>query len=251
MNRSDFVSQATRIVMPKLIIIFLLSFSLISCAYNRIIPYTEGPDSSAIGVTINLKGSFISRSGTASGVYFIKLDDVKEASLFNQQKVIQSNYVNGKYVYLLNAKPGRYAIVAAYVDGTTPGLMVPTGSGQNTSFTTTSGTKYRQNIYFSKDIIKITEMEVPRGQMVFMGKYKINKTKWFKELDQVQYHYQSVINPTKYFNHYPYKGSLLTSNKGKHKEEEFLRTTEKIETLKLGGWTDRVTKRLAILTPEM
>jgi len=71
----------------------------------------------------------LDKEGETERLYFVRLEDGETVI---QDEVVSSNYFEDGYVYLLNAKPGRYVAVAAAKltqKGHAPGPMTPVGGG--------------------------------------------------------------------------------------------------------------------------
>src|SRR3989304_3360028 len=70
-------------------------------------PPRANPQASAIGIAVKIEVSFATDE-YATRVYFARVNELGALG-----GPIESNYVNGKYAYLLNVEPGRYVVVAA------------------------------------------------------------------------------------------------------------------------------------------
>jgi hypothetical protein len=171
-------------------------------------------------------------SGNAEMVYFVKVNE--EEDLYYAGHYIQSRFSENDQVYLLNAKPGRYAAVACLVREVVP--MTP--SKERTTF-------------FSKEVIKLTEVEVPPGTIKFMGQYVVNQVVSFEEADDAQINYFQLIapgaktgvsgallSPGKYY----HPGSLHEKKFDKEAEITFLNNA--LLHLKDTGWVNIIQKRL-------
>jgi len=163
----------------KKILLTLIALSLIGCGLPKSLRVAETKDSSVIGIsirTITLK-IFNNKPET---VYFVKLDEKDENNLGN--KIIPSNYARGDYVYLINARPGKYAAVA--------------------SFFTQTDNSY--NSFYDAAIIKSTVIDVGPNQIVFAGKLSIeNKMKnLYQNIEQngdkAQLHYYNLLKSFMY-----------------------------------------------------
>ena len=133
------------------ILIWLTVFGLSACAG---VPPPEplNSQSTAIGISVKLKAPIGLFSRHAERVYFVRVE--KEEDLYASSQVIPSNYVNGDYVYLLNAAPGRYAAVASF-------NTARTQQGATTTYTT----------FFPEELIRHTQTMVGSGATAFMGDY--------------------------------------------------------------------------------
>jgi hypothetical protein len=131
-------------------------------------------NSSVIGIWLEFQAPWRRFTKSPSWVGFVRLDDktgsiqLKETELrFNylfgkpvdslnaeQQEIqfIRSNYQYGNQLYLLNAEPGRYAVVAAV---------------RERQIFVTDEIHY----YFSEELTKLTEVTVSSGEIAFMGAF--------------------------------------------------------------------------------
>jgi hypothetical protein len=82
-------------------------------------------------------------------VLFLKIDNSGESE---EVEVILSNYSKGGRIYLVNAEPGKYAVMAAYYD-----------SGFRCGLT-----------FFSREALKVSEIDVKPGEFAFIGKFVID-----------------------------------------------------------------------------
>jgi hypothetical protein len=121
----------------------------------------------SIGITVTALNGL-----SAERVYFVRLED--HTDVRRAKSVIYSNYHNGKQVYLLNAKPGRYVAVAARL---------------------WSGDDSVSEAFFSMEMIPLTEVTVGPGQMVFMGDFLVNLGIRISRADEAQAHYFRLISP--------------------------------------------------------
>lgn len=126
-------------------------------------------NSALIGIKVTLD-----KLGRTERVYFVRID---EGDPLAQPTVIQSNYFEDGYVYLLNARPGRYAGIAA------ANLTKGTGIGEYIA-------------YFPAQAIEQTIVDVEAGQVVFMGDWALH-TPWMPgmgaESDAAQSHYSKLL----------------------------------------------------------
>ena len=140
------------------------------CSYDFVysrIPRPEDPERSVIGIEIESQGGILSQK--PDEVFFVAMED---ESALSQDHVFPSNFANGGRMYLLNARPGKYAAVATF------------RSQMNTvGFTT----------YFSKELIEATRTDVRPGEAVFMGSYVVRMSIGLKEADPIQRHYANVL----------------------------------------------------------
>jgi hypothetical protein len=205
----------------KKVLFMLIALSLLGCGLPKSLRVAETKDSSVIGIsirTITLK-IFNNKPET---VYFVKLDEKDENNLGN--KIIPSNYARGNYVYLINAKPGKYAAVA--------------------SFFTQTDNSY--NSFYNAAIIKSTIIDVGPNQIVFAGKLSIeNKMKnLYQNIEQngdkAQLHYYNLLKSFMYGTFYC--GTYSAFERTRDLENDFLMNTKKY--FKDSEWTPLIEKCL-------
>jgi hypothetical protein len=143
------------------------------------------------------------RDGLGGGLethrgYFVRVEEGGDP--LSRQVLIPSNYSGDGYVYLLNARPGRYAAVAAArlsTGGETQTATMPVGGGGG--FSGSAGVSYTPGpteriTLLPGGAIQGTLVEVKTGSVAFMGEWKLNEP-WFKKIgddddaDAAQRHY--------------------------------------------------------------
>ncbi|UCD84511.1 MAG: hypothetical protein JSU92_14790 [Deltaproteobacteria bacterium] len=197
-------------------------------------PETLTPHSSAIGIYIEVRAPFVLVSNKASWVYFIKLDEKSDS--YTCDHVIQSNFAKAGQIYLLNAEPGRYAVVASCQKQT------PIAQPSHT-YTT----------FFPKELIKLTEVTVVPEEISFMGKYIVKHYVGLKNADDAQLHYARLITPNvksgmlsrAFSGKTICRGTLLKENRDKQAEIKFL--NKALKHLKGTNWVDSIQKQLRLL----
>jgi len=175
----------------KNILVVYVVFGLLGCAANLTPRYVGSlpppmpldPQSSAIGVCMGFKQLLGDVSYKTEKVYFIKVGEKRD--LYNQDSFIQSNCKRGDQIYLLNADPGRYAIVAC--------SYLAYGSYVSGGITRKNVDEY--TVFFPKESISTTEVTVAPGTVVFMGEYIIKESTSFSDPDDSQLHYAQMIAP--------------------------------------------------------
>jgi hypothetical protein len=140
------------------------------CSYEFVysrIPRPEDPERSVIGIQIESQGGILSQKPDA--VFFVAMEN---DGALSQDYVFTSNFTQGDRMYLLNARPGKYAAVATF-----------RSQMNSVGFTT----------YFSKELIEATRMDVRPGEAVFMGSYVVHMSIGLKEAEPIQRHYANVL----------------------------------------------------------
>jgi hypothetical protein len=130
------------------------------------IPRPLSPESAAIGVELTIKPIVAGFDRMhPQFVHFLRLQE--GTPLQQTMSVRPSTLVRGKYAYLLNAEPGRYAVVAGYVGGAAM-----------------NGTVYLQELAILASIV-----DVNPGSFTFMGTVAVDALPFFREPDPVLEHF--------------------------------------------------------------
>jgi hypothetical protein len=137
---------------------------------------------------------------TVERVYFVRIEDGDPLS---QRVLIPSNYFEDGYVYLMNARPGRYAAVAASNlfrgggEGVTTGPM-PGGGGGGVGVGFSPGPRPEEIIVLPAKSIEGTLVELESASVAFMGEWVMNHAQAVKDdADAAQLHYARVIEVQK------------------------------------------------------
>ena len=228
----------------RFISIMFVIFGLLACATTLPPPKPADPQRAAIGISADMRA--IGFNYSCDQVYFIKVDEGED--LYTQGSLIQSNYSKDGQIYLLNAKPGRYAVVAIvdFKKMIIPASAAPS-SGFSISFTPRSD--YSYTTFLPKEIIKLTEVTVAPGAIGFAGKYVVNAGMGFEDADDAQLHYFQLVAPGAktdfismgFSGRIYYNGSLHEEHCDKQAEIEFL--INAVEHFKDTGWADIIHKR--------
>ena len=144
------------------------------------------------------------------------------SAFFKPTRVLPSNYARGKYIYLLNAQPERYVAVAFFRRQVVRGA--PTS---------------QYSVYFSEDLIKVTEITVHPAGMSFMGEFDVDTSVGLKKADKAQLHNHGFIgsgDPSGWLMSldYAYRGSIHKWARNQELEAKFLAAAQK--HLGAGGW---------------
>ena len=169
---------------PLLLLFLLLP---VGCATPP--PPRESPEVAVIGASVKLAAPLWRRR--AEFAYFVRLEDADSQI---GAKPIRSNYTRDGYVFLFNARPGRYALVSAGYVVKSQGAGTTTGVGSGVSVGVSVSSQNTFNTYLPKTVIDNTVVTVESGEWVFMGDIVLDKTDW-DEADEVQHHYYSVLAP--------------------------------------------------------
>lgn len=204
-----------------------------SCASQ--LPKTlENPsvkNNSIIGVNITHNEIIPFIKHTPDIVFFAKLADPAK---IESGKIINSNYKYGDNLYLVNAEPGTYVIVATWWQTRDPFIRQPIEKGKYVSF-------------YTAPLIEATRFEVKPGTFTYLGHFRVEDRDEENCDDDVRYTYRSMLEsyipPTDLINcttgmfsgNSIYTGKLI-SHEADDKDEaaDFIKDTEK--AFKGTGW---------------
>ncbi len=231
--------MTTKKVLSAIVAIAVLS----ACAGLLPAPTPQDRASAGIGVLVKTRAPIKMFSAKVDSVMFVRLEG-NDRSQYISTQPIASNYNKDGYIYLLNAPPGRYVAVATFrSQASAP--TAPAGGGGVTVTVNPGDTDY--TTYFSRDLVKATEVTVEPGSIVFMGEFTVDTSTKFEDADDVQSHYFRLISPgvedrNKFLGlmsgDYHYTGTLHKVNQDEEVRERFLATTKK--NLGEAGWFSEV-----------
>jgi hypothetical protein len=200
------------------------------------VPRVDDPQASVIGIQVETQAPVGIFSNKPDRIFFVRIDG--EGDIM-QNQVIPSNYAKDGRIYLLNAKPGKYAAVAAFrsqagspfAPAPQPGVSVSVSVGK-TGYTT----------YFSKELIEATKVDVGRSEVAFMGNYVVKQSVGLKDAEPIQNHYAELLAPGSSksgFGHllsgdYHYRGTVNEAKRDSDARTDFLRKAK--DDLAEGGW---------------
>jgi hypothetical protein len=148
--------------------LLLLGWAATGCAAPQIQPST--PQSCVVGVRIRIQDPSTYVFVRPDLVYFVRFEPGADPTRIKE--VIESNHRDGETIYLRDAKPGRYALVAGY--------EVRRGR--------------RYTTQFPAEFIRHSMVDVKAGETVIMGEAKMETSTLAKNRDRAQEHYFNVIN---------------------------------------------------------
>lgn len=177
----------------------------LGCVHPPPVPPVQEPASASaalIAIKVVFNDGALNSGLPTYLVYFVRIEQGGDP--LSQQVLIPSNYFEDGYVYLLNARPGRYAAVAAaWLDegGVTKTQTVPVGGGGgftgSVGFSYTTGPIADVNL-LPVDTIHGTLVDVEPGSVAFMGEWRLKKP-YVKKLgddddaDAAQRHYSRLL----------------------------------------------------------
>jgi hypothetical protein len=162
----------------------------------------------AIGISVQARDRDTGGSDVAAtDVYFVRSGDGDD--LMSQSVYLRSNHSDGSRVYLLNAKPGRYAAIACI--------------SRNTAI-------------FPTRMIRLTEVTVVPGEFAFMGDFLIETSSTWShasdnEVDDAQLHYRKVVAQ----NSEADRSWLHEAKRGEEAERRFFGNA--VKDFKRSGWS--------------
>ncbi len=186
----------------------LLAVGPAGCALA--VPEPEGEAPAALGVSLRENWAVWDWfEEQPEMVYFIRLGEGEDFT--RPAEVLRSNYFRDHRLYLLNARPGRYAMVASseFVQhpaspGGGPAVMPAgcTGCGARPAALPAamprfnSGDRNERRIYtsyFSEALVRQSVVEVPPGRMTVMGAFRVKRHTGVHRVDPVQRHYLDTL----------------------------------------------------------
>jgi len=203
--------------------ILITAFFLLSCGVPKTLRTPESSESAIIGVSIRTVTLLLKHRQDV--VYFVKLDEKDENILVS--RVIPSNYQRGDYAYLINAQPGRYAVIGS-------------------SFVQS---EQAYSSFYDAETIKKTIVDVEPKSIVYIGTFEIDNQ--MKNLyqnierhgDSAQLHYYNLMKNFMYGSFYC--GSLRHADQSPSVEKEFLLMCRNY--FKDTGWIDIINARIKSL----
>lgn len=194
---------------------------LIAACKATDVPPRGGPDSSVLGVRVTISPAFgWPVSLDPHTVYFAKLPD-DGGGLLQATRLVESNYERGVLSMLLNAEPGRYALVCA----------VAAWEGRD------------HFVYVSEKLANQSTIEIQPGQFVYMGTLSLKESRSFSKADAAQRRFAGLIkagppNPNIWQKVFPRALEFITEHGSFNRDPSVAASTEKSmrKTLARYGW---------------
>lgn len=222
----------------------MLLLGLAACAAAPA-PGPLSEESSAIGLL--MERQWKARTGLNTyphTAYFIRLTG--KGKLTTQSELYHSNFHKDGQIYLLNAKPGRYVVVAVSDPLIKLGTRVafnPLGELDEWEVYTT---------YLNEDSILKTEVEVKPGSFTVMGSFLVEMEHAISYGDKAQRYFHLVVDQTVVDpygnpivdpdNSVASRANLVKDRRGKESEIHFLQTA--LRHLAGSGWNRPVQRSL-------
>ena len=132
--------------MKKMVLVLSIGLMVLGCAsLPETMKKRDDAEKSIIGVSVVTKAPIAIFKDVNTRVFFIKVE--KKDQMFKGTDLRAGNFQKGNYVYLVNAEPGMYVVVASNFEK--------------------KGQVY--HTYFNKEAISATLMEVRPADIAFMG----------------------------------------------------------------------------------
>lgn len=227
-------------------LLVLAPIILVGCATVQPVPQLTRPESSGLGIAIKLRAPITWFSKEPDVIYFAKVDEEQDLLQPQKHQIIQSNYAKDGRVYLLNAPPGTYVAVAAFLSQAPVLPAAPPGPGVSVSFSIVTGRR-GYTTYFPKDVVEQTRIKVGERDFAFMGSYVVDQSVGLGEADPVQTHYSNIIAPgagrggllgQMFSGDYHYRGTNYEVKNDDQTRNEFFGKAR--EDLAEGGWAARL-----------
>jgi hypothetical protein len=199
--------------------------AVLGCDLPSNLRYRESASHSIIGISLTVK-LYNALPKLQTSVYLVKLDDKDGNNLGT--KLIRCNYYRGTmpegyYAFLVNAEPGRYAVVCSSKYDRLSGADNPMG--------TTKDDEYGYITFFDSSMIKNSITEVGPGQIAFMGSYTVNSQlksvhkNIEKNGDAAQKHYYNLLKDSMEGTYYC--GSQVKSDRSEKLTRNFFEKAKK------------------------
>lgn len=208
---------------------------VVGCA-SMPVPRLEDPQTSAIGIEVETQAPVGIFRNKPDRIFFVRIDGEGDIT---QNQIIPSNFARDGRIYLLNAKPGKYAAVAAFRSQAGAPFAPAPQSGVSVSV---SVGKTGYTTYFAKELIEATKVDVGRGEVVFMGSYVVRQSVGLRDAEPIQNHYAELLAPGSsksgighlLSGDYHYRGAVNEVKRDSDARTEFLRKAK--DDLAEGGW---------------
>lgn len=209
----------------RLLFIIITTAAIVSCATTGGVPKAVDADSGGIGTLLSFRDAALPFVSDRPHKFFlVKVDE--SGDLFNQNTLITSNYFHGAFLYALNLEPGKYAAVA--------------GQFTNIVQIDNETEKTEKIVFFDKDIIQASVVNVEPGRITFMGDFDIQShTRYYEDPDEAQEHYMALLT-----REVQLLGSLVKNKNDEKRTKWFLKFASR--HLEKGGWSDGIEKQLAV-----
>ena len=196
------------------------------------------PECGRIGVSVHVQQGLAKLKVAARSVYLVRLEE--DGDPLRASEVVAADHANQGRLYVLNARPGRYAAVACGHHG------VPGHRGLCT-------------FYFSEELIRASQVTVGPGEFAFLGRVLVKtglRSSNIKRADPAQAHYFELIQPLaarmKPFkrsvaNIYPALAFPHRAHTGPAEEREFWRQARDVDFAGEEAWQGLVDRHLEAL----
>jgi len=146
--------------------------ALLAACKSAPVPEPSSADTCVVAVAVRTNPDRDVHRARPQAVYFVRCEG--DVDVTRLPEVIRSDYYADGVYALLNAAPGRYAVVGCYARG--------------------NGREW--NAYFAATLIRASEKEAAPGQAVVLGSFDVDLRSISTSGDEAQEHYLQVIAPT-------------------------------------------------------
>ncbi|HPA73527.1 MAG: hypothetical protein KBA61_03540 [Spirochaetes bacterium] len=209
--------------MKKMVLVLSIGLMVLGCAsLPETMKKRDDAEKSIIGVSVVTKAPIAIFKDVNTRVFFIKVE--KKDQMFKGTDLRAGNFQKGNYVYLVNAEPGMYVVVASNFEK--------------------KGQVY--HTYFNKEAISATLMEVRPADIAFMGEITTRNEASLsgiflnnigEKADEAQKHYHTLLNTMGIVNlGFIYSGKLESRNVDAQVQQRFINDAR--EVFKQSEWED-------------
>ena len=254
----------------------LFAALLLSAGCENLTPRPEGANPAALGLSMQWLGKFFGWSASKpQNVHLVRWNG--QGAVTTQARVLTTNFHQDGRAYLLNARPGRYAVIAvseviaqhrphddpialAGMPAVVPRTALFSGNIHFLSRRVEEDSHFTEEqflvetTYLSAGMIRETLTRVPQGRFTFMGAMAVKADTGISREDAAVLHFYPLKNPPLLDDEgmivfpdyqWDYRATSLDVNRGKNAETGFL--THALADLKGSGWEPAVRRALEVL----
>jgi hypothetical protein len=153
------------------------------------VPMADDAQAGVVAIEVELEPPIGLFSQKPDRVFFVRID--AEGGLTQHQVMPSSLAKDGRF-YLLGAKPGAYAAVAAL--RMQSALPLPMGAAPGAGVSVSIG-RTGYTTYFAQELIDTTKVELGSAGFAFMGSYRVKQAVGLQGAEPIQLHYAELISP--------------------------------------------------------
>jgi hypothetical protein len=166
---------------------------LLACANVPPGPPPSPPADDGGVLAASVKLSRPGMNAYATRLHFVRLEEGDDP--YYQKTLLSSNFLANSDVFIVNALPGQYALVAAErrIVITSSPVTVPVGGGFSIGHSGMSSENIHI-VYLPGNLIDLTIVEVNPGEIAFIGEIELKLVK-IEDADPAQSHYYELFAP--------------------------------------------------------